>query len=94
MGQSRGGSPWLEITRRNGEAVAVGDGAASADGRVWGCYLHGLFGTAGLRRAWLNSLGHRPGEPAVAEDSFDRLADAVEAALDMARLETIIRESV
>jgi adenosylcobyric acid synthase len=92
MGRSRGGTPWLDITRRDGETLA--DGAASADGRVWGCYVHGLFGNEGLRRAWLDSLGHRPAEAAPADDSLDRLADAVEAALDMERLETIIRESV
>jgi adenosylcobyric acid synthase len=94
MGRSRGGTSWLEITHRNGEAAAVGDGAASADGRVWGCYVHGLFANVGLRRAWLDSLGRRPVEAEPAEDSLDRLADAGEAALDMERLETIIRESV
>jgi adenosylcobyric acid synthase len=91
MGRSHGGTPWLEITRRNGEVVE--DGAVSADGRVWGCYLHGLFANAGLRRAWLAGLGRQPVEAAPADDSLDRLAAAVEAALDMERLETIIRES-
>jgi adenosylcobyric acid synthase len=89
MGRSQGGTPLLEITRRNGEIVE--DGAFSANGRVWGCYLHGLFDNAGLRRAWLDSLGRGPAEAARADDSLDRLADAVEAALDMARLESIIR---
>ncbi len=94
MGQSRGGRPWLEIERRNGEPVAVGDGAASADGRVWGCYVHGLFANDGLRRAWLASLGHRHGAAVSGADPLDRVADAVEAALDVRRLEAIIRESV
>jgi adenosylcobyric acid synthase len=92
MGRSHGARPWLEITRRNGEIVE--DGAVSADGRVWGCYLHGLFAGAGLRRAWLASLGQQPVEVRPAGDSLDRLADVVEGALDMRRLETIIRESV
>jgi adenosylcobyric acid synthase len=94
MGRTSGGSPWLEITHRNGDAVAVGDGAAGADGRVWGCYVHGFFANAGLRRAWLESLGRRPAEATPASNSLDRLADSVEAALDVERLETIIRESV
>jgi adenosylcobyric acid synthase len=81
MGRSHGGTSWLEITRRNGEAVAVGDGAVSADGRVWGCYLHGLFANTGLRRAWLDSLGHAPAGAAPPNDALDRL-------------ETIIREPV
>jgi adenosylcobyric acid synthase len=98
MGHSRGGRAWLEIAERNGQAVALTDGAVSDDGRVWGCYLHGLFANGALRRAWLNSL--RPGAPMTAghgtprDESLDRLASAVEAALDVARLEAVIRESM
>jgi len=72
----------------------------SEDGRVWGCYLHGLFANDGLRRAWLDSLRNdRPaasdnGRGASLEESLDRLADAVEAALDMQRVEAILRESI
>ena len=32
------------------------DGARSADGRVTGCYLHGIFAADGFRRAYLQSL--------------------------------------
>ena len=97
-GRSAGGRPWLEITRRNGEAVSVNDGAVSDDGRVWGCYLHGLFANAGLRRAWLDGL-RREAAPAVItapspDESLGRLADAVEAALDMQRLEAILRQDL
>jgi adenosylcobyric acid synthase len=96
MGRSDGGRAWLEITCRNGQPAGVSDGAASDDGRVWGCYLHGLFANAGLRRAWLGSLGTAVvAGPAVSlDESLDRLADAVKTALDMERLEAIIRESV
>jgi adenosylcobyric acid synthase len=96
MGRSAGGRAWLEIGNRNGQVAGVSDGAVSGDGRVWGCYLHGLFGNAGLRRAWLGSLGAAAvAGPAVSlDESLDRLAKAVESALDMERLEVIIRESV
>jgi adenosylcobyric acid synthase len=96
MGRSHGGRAWLEINNRNGQAVGVSDGAVGDDGRVWGCYLHGLFANAGLRRAWLGSLGATAvAGPAVPlDESLDRLAEAVEAALDMERLEAIIREPV
>lgn len=96
MGQTVGASPWLEIVRQSGQEVSVPDGAASPDGLVWGCYLHGLFENANLRRAWLSSLGwHREGTPeapsiAGYEAAFDRLADAVEEALDMALLDRIV----
>ncbi len=33
------------------------DGATSADDRVAGCYVHGLFGSDALRAAWLTSIG-------------------------------------
>lgn len=98
MGRTVGGRRWLDLTHRNGQAAGLLDGAVSDDGRVWGCYLHGLFANAGLRRAWLDSLrGGGPTTPAPSPSlgqSLDRLADAVEAALDMDRLDTIIRESV
>jgi adenosylcobyric acid synthase len=102
MGRTRGGLPWLEITRRNGQETCLPDGATSDDGRVWGCYLHGLFADAAFRRAWLASLkgGGTPrwapqasGEArraAPLHEALEYLADAVEAALDMKRLEAII----
>src|SRR5262249_55519850 len=102
LGQTRGGRPWLEITRRNGAAVNLVDGAVSDNGRVWGCYLHGLFANPDLRRAWLNSLRHGAAAPTTdfacrpaptLHQALDQLADAVEAALDMKRLEAILREN-
>jgi adenosylcobyric acid synthase len=94
MGRTQGGRAWLEISERNGTPVSVQDGAVSGNGRVWGCYLHGLFENQALRRAWLTSLGWREeGRPAWTtvehEAAFERLADAVETALDMQRLEAI-----
>jgi len=65
------------------------DGAASPDGRVWGCYLHGLFDLPDFRRAWLASLGAwraegpGPSMRQARELALERLADAVAAALDM-----------
>jgi adenosylcobyric acid synthase len=64
------------------------DGAVSADGRVLGCYLHGLFAADGFRRAFLARL--RPARPdqglayeAGIEALLDDLADHLEAALDL-----------
>jgi adenosylcobyric acid synthase len=100
MGQSSGNRPWLRL-RRRAETTAdeALDGDISADGRVWGCYLHGIFENTNLRRAWLGSLGWRPESPAPTgpEDRFTRdlakLADAVEASLDMRLLEQIVWEN-
>jgi adenosylcobyric acid synthase len=74
--------PLATITRRGGSPCAEVDGYISADGRVWGCYIHGLFASPGFRRGWLSSLGWRGGSEASRPDPYERLADHVEAALD------------
>lgn len=50
------------------------DGALSNDGRVMGCYLHGLFDAAGFRRRFLQRFG--------VETSTGNHREKVEAALD------------
>ena len=57
MGNTLSPSSWLEIVNRNGATVEVNDGAISPDGRIWGCYLHGIFANQNFRHAWLTSLG-------------------------------------
>src|SRR5712692_9081844 len=95
MGHTTSPQPWLEISRRSGAPMALADGAVEATGKVWGCYLHGLFANEALRRAWLPFLGW-PGAPHHASSSLhmhavlDHLAAHVEASLDMRRVETII----
>ncbi len=67
------------------------DGAVTADGRIWGTYLHGLFDNDSLRHAWLRSLGWQAaGQRFDREAAYNRLADHVEAHLDMAMLRRII----
>ena len=70
-----------------------------ANGRVWGAYLHGLFADDGLRRAWLAHLGASPPTAGRAwearlEAELDRLADAVEASLDLDGLLGLAEEGV
>lgn len=98
MGRTRGEAHWLEINQRNDEAASQTDGAYSLEGRIWGCYIHGLFGNQNLRRAWLSSLGWQEME---ADDqqadpfaaSLTYLTDTVESTLDMEKLEAMIWES-
>jgi adenosylcobyric acid synthase len=64
------------------------DGAVSADGRVAGCYLHGLLASDPFRLAFLARLGTESGvayERAV-ETALDGLADHLETHLDLAAL--------
>jgi adenosylcobyric acid synthase len=66
------------------------DGAVSADGRVMGCYLHGLFASDPFRHAFLDRLRARPASGVAYEVEIDRvlndLADHLEAHLDLDRL--------
>ncbi len=65
------------------------DGAVSADGRVAGCYLHGLFASDPFRRAFLARLGAASGTvayDAMIETVLDGLADHLERHLDLGAL--------
>ena len=61
------------------------EGAVSADGRVAGTYLHGIFGGDAFRAAWLSARGiqaqHAYG--ATVEQTLDELAAQMEDALDV-----------
>jgi adenosylcobyric acid synthase len=66
------------------------DGVLSTDGQILGTYLHGLFEeppacAALLRWAGLDAL-IAPDHARRREEMLDRLADAVERSLDLARL--------
>jgi adenosylcobyric acid synthase len=65
------------------------DGAASADGKVAGCYLHGIFASDPFRRHVLARLGVEGDEiayEAMVEAALDGLADHLERHLDVAAL--------
>ena len=73
------------------------EGAVSMDGRVSGCYLHGLFAADGFRRAFLARLGAHmlDGQPyeGRVEAALDAVARHLEAHLDLDRLLAIARRS-
>jgi adenosylcobyric acid synthase len=94
-GRTESAAPLLEIARADtGETVF--DGAVSEGAQIFGTCLHGLFDNDAFRRAWLRSLGwqeqreHSSTNRLRKEAAFDHLADAIEAALDVARLDSII----
>ncbi|MBN9221660.1 MAG: cobyric acid synthase [Mesorhizobium sp.] len=63
----------------------IEDGAVSADGKVIGTYMHGLFGADAFRTAYLNSLGVKGGGVdyrAEVEKALDEVAAELEANLD------------
>jgi adenosylcobyric acid synthase len=61
------------------------DGAISPDGRIMGCYLHGLFASDAFRGAFLGRQSGLEYEPMV-DGVLDRLADHLETHLDMGRI--------
>jgi adenosylcobyric acid synthase len=64
----------------------VAEGAISADGRVHGSYLHGLFTSDGFRRAFLARLGvsaSNESYSAKVESALDALAQHIEKHLDV-----------
>lgn len=81
----------VRVVMADSEEQPLGWGLCDAQGRarVWGSYLHGLFDVDGFRHAFLQSLRHDASLPAAPLASYglgpelDRLADAVEDALDM-----------
>ncbi|EFL50345.1 cobyric acid synthase CobQ [Solidesulfovibrio fructosivorans JJ]] len=81
--------PHLAVTREDGSPL----GYARPDGRVWGAYLHGIFDADAFRRHFLNTLRRRRNLAPIAhrtpydlEPALDRLADVLEAHLDLPAL--------
>jgi adenosylcobyric acid synthase len=100
MGRPEGevaGPPFLRLSKRNGTATSAFDGAQSADGRLWGTYVHGIFDSAPFRRHFLNRLRAARGWPPVAAGpgydvdlELDKLADHVAASVDVDRIVRIL----
>jgi adenosylcobyric acid synthase len=71
------------------------DGALCADGQVLGTYLHGLFEAPEACAALLRWMGVHEPQPldyaSVREQAIDRLADSVEAHLDLPRVLGLLR---
>ncbi len=87
----REGDPCFRIVDEAGNRE---DGAVSADGLVWGTYIHGVFDDPSFRRAWINRVRVRKGlAPGAVADSMevtrrltsalDQWADHVARHLDM-----------
>jgi adenosylcobyric acid synthase len=70
------------------------DGAMSADGKVAGSYVHGIFGSDGFRRAFLASLGAAASDvnyEAHVDAALDALAEHVERHVDCNALLAVAR---
>ena len=74
----------------------AGEGAVSADGRVCGSYLHGLFTSNGFRQHFLqqDGVGSALDYDATVDRVLDKLAEHLAAHLDVAELQGIAGISV
>ena len=83
-------SPMLDLEGRP-------DGVVSSDGRIMGCYVHGLFAADGFRHAFLNRLRPRLASGLAYEEqveqTLDALADHLESSVDVEGLLALARRS-
>ncbi|MBK1671736.1 cobyric acid synthase CobQ [Ectothiorhodospira shaposhnikovii] len=95
MGRTHGPGlerPWLMLDDGNGSPRP--EGAVSADGRVTGGYVHGIFGDDGFRAAWLSRVGAQASAldyEARVEAALEALADHCEENLDLDALLALAR---
>jgi len=95
-------SPFRVRSERDAHAHPLAqEGAATADGKIWGTYVHGILHSDSLRHAWLNVIRADRGIPqaehpvafgALRETSFDRLAEHFRKHVDMNKIYEILRQ--
>jgi adenosylcobyric acid synthase len=87
----------FRIIERDGVRADDFEGACSEDGRVMGSSIHGLFDAAGFRRNFVDAVRESKGLAALGlsvpydpnadrRTAFDRIADVLEAHVDMSRV--------
>jgi adenosylcobyric acid synthase len=84
-------SPLLDLLDTTGSHL---DGACDVTGRIFGTYLHGLFGSTAFRRAWLDTLRALYALPPTSPtgimgssvDPFDLLAEHLRRHLQMDKI--------
>ncbi len=88
--ESRGGKVAFRIWQRSGQPCDISDGCLDDNGRVFGTYIHGLFGNRELRRSILGHIASGKGcsitftkGKVQREKEYDRLARLIRGSLDM-----------
>ncbi|KAA0244918.1 MAG: cobyric acid synthase [Candidatus Brocadia sp. AMX2] len=95
--------PFARITERAGKTVNILDGCVSADGKVLGTYIHGIFDNDEFRLKLMNCLRSKKGlEPSrechvgfksIKEQRYNKLADIVRENMDMNTVYNILKLS-
>ncbi len=72
--------------------------AHSADGQVWGTYVHGLFTQGKFRKSWLKSMGHSTAnnvnQDEITMNSLDQLADQLEQSIQPRILNDLLKRAM
>ncbi len=87
-GRVIGAEPWIRLDDAYGD-----EPEGSQQGRFSGTTLHGLFEDDGFRTAFLGIEPSGLSFAAAREAQLDRLADMLEAHLDMTAIETLLKEA-
>jgi adenosylcobyric acid synthase len=89
--------PLLRIIERNNIACKDDDGCISADSRIMGTYLHGLFDNPRVIKNWLNHIGIKDidlsdvGGIEARDKEYDLLADHFEEYVDTRAIDSLIK---
>jgi adenosylcobyric acid synthase len=101
MGQidSKNSVPVFHIVETQQGKADHFDGIADGNGHIFGTFIHGIFHNPEFTPAFLNNLRDIRGlvpvtiaSPTNRQDRYDRLANVVSQNLDIARIESIIRD--
>jgi adenosylcobyric acid synthase len=98
MGQTtrEQGSPLFSIIERNNVACKDDDGCLSADSRIMGTYLHGLFDNPRVTKCWLEHIDIKDidlfdvGGIEARDKEYDLLADHFEEYVDVESIAKIV----
>jgi adenosylcobyric acid synthase len=94
MGQTirKGGKPLFDITGRNHAPCRDQDGCVSADAKIMGTYIHGLFDNPAILKCWLAHIGLAEVDVSEADGiearnrQYDLLAEHFESHVDVASI--------
>ena len=82
----------LHIHQRRQEECLEKSGSVSTCGRVFGCYIHGLFDSAPFLESFVTTLMKKKGlttdsfKPHDPDKVYEQLADAIESHIDLSKL--------
>jgi adenosylcobyric acid synthase len=93
-------SALFSVYSRNRNACRDHDGCVSADGRIIGTYMHGLFDTPAIAQHWLRQIGleglqeSRFHGPAARDQAYDQLARHFQTHIDVDAIVRLVKISL